>query len=386
MRWSVLLLALILVNGCEVKPSTKSADAGAPPATAADKQTMTAVVKAPEEPEVDKGPPQFDPGNAKRTLRWINSLVQQSRQPVANRSKASEQLKSAQTALSECLKKTVRWKIPFKEITVDGLLMLAPIPLTAGNGSDKQPQTTISVRPWNSIRNDSLFLCPSYPWLSGLRGGQDAVIVQGLVVGVTAHENDWFVSLSEIRFAPASDTDASVSTEPVLSDKIDPDDVDKTFAFLRRRIFKSFDPFVASGDREHLKKLLNTDLRGLSGTKVRWRWPTEVLGESAIAVQDYMTVDYEYQANVAVGLLLKQPKASDKTGQLIAAVHGEYGKALLGAPGSKMINPEVTAKIRESKKATISGKIAKITTVDDRTFPPRAMQIAVWLDDVGVEP
>jgi hypothetical protein len=162
--------------------------------------------------------------------------------------------------------------------------------------------------------------------------------------------------------------------------------VDKAFAWLRRRIFKSMDPFVAAGDREHLKKLLNTDLRTLSGTRVRWRWPAAVPADSAIALQDYMTVDYEYQVNVAVGLLLKQPKASDKSGPLIPAVRGEYAKVLLGAPGSKMINPEVTAKIRDSKKVTVTGKIAKIATADDRTFPPLAIEIAVWLDDVGVEP
>jgi hypothetical protein len=219
-----------------------------------------------------------------------------------------------------------------------------------------------------------------------LRAGQDSVIVQGFVVGVTAHENDWFVSLSDIQFAPASDTDTSVRTQTVLPDKMDPDDADKAFAFLRRRIFKSLDPLVGAGDREHLKKLLNTDLRSLSGTRVRWRWATEVPGEAAIAVQDHIIVDYEYQVSVRVVLLLKQPKASEKSGQVIPTMRGEYDKLLLGAPGSKMINADVTAKIREAKKATIVGKIAKITTADDRTFPPRAMQIAVWLDDVSVEP
>ena len=63
-----------------------------------------------------------------------------------------------------------------------------------------------------------------------------------------------------------------------------------------------------------------------------------------------------------------------------------YLKEYLGPPGAKGMDPDVIAKIRTSNKSTVSGKLAKILFAEVGTCPPRALEIAVRLDDVAVEP
>jgi hypothetical protein len=386
-------LATLFLIGCADKLSSKSDSAATTtsPTTTSRPVPEPVAVKTPEEPDTDKRPAEFDPVDARRTLRWITAISEPTRLLASNRTKAAEQIKAAQKNLQSCLRQTVKWKLPLESVTADGMLTLGPV-RNAGSTDHAgvHPEMSLRVRPWNSTRDDSLFACPTLPWLSALHPGQDRVTVQGEIAGVTTRDNyDWYVALTEIQFLQDSG-DTGIGTAlrsgARTPEMLDSEDVDRGLAWIRRQIYLSLDPTVNANDRERLRRKLVSDLRAVAGTKVRWRWPVLVPSDSAVAAQDFVIPDYEHQVSVAVGLLLKQPRASDKSSQLLASGGVEYAKVLFGAPGSTMINPEVTAKLREAKKATLSGKVAKIAATEDGTFPPKALQIAIWLDDVAVAP
>jgi hypothetical protein len=111
-----------------------------------------------------------------------------------------------------------------------------------------------------------------------------------------------------------------------------------------------------------------------------------VPNDNSVAVQDVASTDYEHQILLATGLVVRPPAGAGKSVKLVAPGRSEYGKVLVGPPGSDVINPVVTAAIRDSKKATVTGKVSKIITNEGALYPPRALEIAVKLDDALIEP
>jgi hypothetical protein len=332
------------------------------------------------EPE-DSRPPIFDPADAHRTLRWIASVTEQSRRPDPKRTRSADQWKAAQNTLLEAVKQTVHWKLTVDSVNGDGSLLFLPLRTTSfPDHSEKHPEITLRVRPWNTTQLDSPFACPAEPWRSALRAGQDSVTVAGQITGVnTGDMYNWSVALYEIQILP--NTNAAPTPEPKSqsAEGFDPEDPDKSFAWLRQQIDPSLDPFATPAEREKRKKEVTSQLRSLTGTKVHWRWPIAVENDYAVATQDIIFADYPRQMGVAMSLWLKNPKSSSPR-------QPPYVKEFFGAPGSKVINPEVTAKIREAKKATLSGKVAKVLFAEAGAYPPRAYEVGVRLDDVLLEP
>jgi hypothetical protein len=375
MRWAAVALAVGIVSGCEAKQSsppkeTKSAES-------------TPVVQVPSEPVTDNEPPRFDPVNGNRTLRWIANVSVPYRQPDPNRVKAAEQSKAVQKALSGCLKQTVKWKVPLEKIGVDGTVWFLPFRTTAfPDRSEFHPEMTLRIRPWNFTGTDSVLMSPAYLWLSTLRAGQDTVTVQGRITEIYFRgQYDWYVSLSEVQLTP--DAITSLRAETQLFERLEPDDADKSFAWLKNQTFLTLDPCLTRDDRKRRQNDLASQFRSLAGTKIHWRWPTAVAGNGSLMVEDVVVVDYPQQLSVRTGLLLKQPKQSGKAGQPRLANLVGYGRAF---PESAAIGAEALAKIRVSKKSTLRGKIARIDHKTDGLYPPRYVEIAVSLDEVSIEP
>jgi hypothetical protein len=389
MRWAAAALALGMVAGCQDKRATAPEEAGSAKATAKENRNKPEpAVQIQNEPETDKEPAGFDVTDARRTLRWIVALTEPFRVPDPKATNVAEQKKKADSALAGCLKKSVKWKIPLESITADGKLVLSPIRTGAfPDRSEKHPEITLTIRPWNYLGKESLFSGPSHSWLSTLRVGQDRLTVHGLITGISyVTLFDWYVSLAEIQISPDSGTSASIETGNRLPEKFDSEDADKAFAWLRREIYLAALPFGDRADRKKRREDLTAKFNSFAGTKIRWSWPAAVGPGDAVAVQDVAVDEYQYQMNVAMGLRLKQPKTTGKAGQARVSGSLEYDKGFFGSPGVKGVNPQVLAKIRETKKATVKGKIVKINFLYDSLDLPRAMQIAVNLDDVSIEP
>jgi hypothetical protein len=391
MRRTAVAVAVVIAVGCgdtqtSTPKETRSSEGAATLKGGAG--LKTAGVEAPSEPEKDSEPPRFDPADAKRTLRWIGILTQQARQGNASGPKAAEQLKATQKTLLESLKQTVKWKMPVEGTGVDGTLTFAEIRTTTfPDRSEAHPAMTLRIRAWNSIRPNSVFAYPKYPWLSNVRAGQDAVTVQGLITGINSSDlYNWYVSLSEIQFVPDPDSSTPPQPKDQAPERFYPDDADKSCAWLRQQIYLTLDPFGTAADLERNKKELLSQLRSLSGTKVRWRCPAAMVNEFGIVTQNMTFDDYQHQVSVAMTLWLKQPKITGKSGQSRAQSRLEYAKEFAWPAGTTKANPEVIGKIREAKSFTVSGKIAKVAAADGGIFPPRALEIAVRLDDVVVEP
>jgi hypothetical protein len=383
-------IAVALTAGCADWKSPAPKDTGTAtltPPTANQSKPTTGPLTLTPEPEIDKEPAHFDAADANRTLRWIAAVTQQWRQP-ATAPRTTEQSKAVQSALAECLRQKVKWNFPVEGLGADNALSLAPVRLTRFAGhSEKSPEMTLRVRPWNTVRSESLFVSPPHAWLSTISPGQGMISVQGQIAGIhTDNLYSWFISLSDLRFAPTSDVAQATPPEPPPPEKFDADNADNAYAWLRQRIYTTFDPYGTPGDRERKKKDVLAQFRPLTGTKVRWSWPTSVADEYSVAVQDVVFKDYPQQVLVLLSLHLKQPKRGAKGGQPVPGSRLEYSKEFRGAPGNTMINPETTAKIRDAKKSTVSGKIAKVSYTDGGVYPPRALEIVIRLDDVVIEP
>src|SRR5579883_1711814 len=151
MRQALMALAVAALAGCgdaTVHPPASQTStgqtapaAGRPKGESPDRQIHT-------EPETDSRPPVFDPVDARRTLRWIASVTEQSRRPDPKRPRSPEQWKAAQNTLMEAVKQTVRWKLTVDSVGADGSLLFAPLRLTSfPDHSEKHPEMTLRVRP-----------------------------------------------------------------------------------------------------------------------------------------------------------------------------------------------------------------------------------------------
>jgi hypothetical protein len=395
MRRVVVALVIGVVAGCQEKqaaaPEKTPADA---PATAARSPAKTSPVVDPnDEPEPDKEPARFDPADARRTVRWIASVTQSSRELDPNHPLTKQQLTATSNALAQALQQTVTWKVPVEAMNSDGTLVLGPVFTTKfSDHSEKHPQINLRLRAWNSPRLDSAFVFRSEPWLSSVRPGHDTVTVRGVVtvLNYAGSWYNWFATLTDVHFLPDSDPGGSATLEnksPAQTEpkEFDPNDADKAFAWLRHQLYFTLDPFVTPTDRSNRKQKLDAQLHSLAGTKVRWRWPTTVTDDSTLAVMDGESVDYPRQLKVLVGLMLKRPKSTGKSGPARAASRSAYTKEYFG-PGGMEIAPDLIAKVRESKKSTVTGKINSISAKSGPAYPPLAIELGVQLDDVVIEP
>jgi hypothetical protein len=311
-----------------------------------------------------------------------------------NHPPTKEQEKAALKTLSQALQQTVTWKFPVEAINDNGTLVLGPVFTTKfSDHSEKHPQINLRLRAWNSPRLESTFAFPSVPSLSAVRPGHDTVTVRGVVTFLNYAGNlyNWFVSLTDVHFLPDSDpgTSAALENKPPAQTEpkgFDPDDTDKSFAWLRHQVYFTIDPFATPTERNNRKQKLDAQLHSLAGTKVRWRWPTTVTDDSTLAVLDGESVDYPRQLKVLVGLALKRPKSAGKSGPARAASRSPYTKEYFGPPGDMGLAPELIAKVRESKVSTVVGKINSISAKAGPAFPPLAIELGVQLDDVAIEP
>ena len=181
--------------------------------------------------------------------------------------------------------------------------------------------------------------------------------MRGVISGITfVTLYDWYVSLTELQFAPDSDAGTLMKTDLRPPEKFDPEDADKAFAWLRREACLAVQPFGDVADQKKRRKDFSSKLGSLAGTKVRWIWPATIVNGNAIAVQDTLVDEYPYQVNFAIGLLLKQPKATNKSGQSCATSALEYAKVFFGSPGSKGISPEVLAEDSRGQKSYRKGE------------------------------
>lgn len=380
MRRAILAVAVAVVAGCgegaDRSPRSQNGTGQTPSSERRAKLESTRT-----EPEADSRPPRFDAADGNRTLRWIASLTEPFRKPAPARGGSADQGKAAREALAEAVRQTVKWKMPVEAVKVDGSLLFSPFRTTAfPDRSEKHPEIALRVRPWNAVQLESSFACPADPWRLALRPGSDSITVSGQIVAInTADLYNWHVSLYDIHFAP--DGDAAPPPAPAIPppEEFDPGDPDKSFAWLRQQLAPALDPFGTPGERERRKSEATARLRALTGTKVRWRWPSTVASDSAVATQDLAFADYSRQMAVAMSLWLKNPATPSPR-------QPPYIKAFAVVGKNKVIDPEVIAKVRESKKSTISGKVAKLLFAEAGNYPPQALEIGVRLDDVSIEP
>jgi hypothetical protein len=373
MRWLVFAFALAVVAGCEEKrsPTSGQVKITEPPAAA----------KLPIEPEPDSEPVRFDPSNAVRTLRWAAAITEPFRLPNSNRGKASDQAKAIRNAVSECLGQTVTWKVPVEKTGVDGSISFLPVRTRYfTDRSDAHPEMTLRIRPWNTTSPQSVFLCPALPELHTLRAGQDSLTVQGRITEFFFRDlYDWYVSLADVQFA--ADASTSLKTETFLTKKLDSADADQSFTWLRNKVYSTFDPFTPREELKRRKNDLASDVRSLIGTKVSWRWPATVTDSNKIVVEDMTAYDYSKQIAIRKSLLLKQPGRTSMTGVARVVSGPDYDKVV-----PLTVSAEAIAKIRETKKLTLKGKISAILDKSDSPLIPRSLEMAVALDDVSVEP
>jgi hypothetical protein len=382
MRRAIVALAMAAAAGCGdgAVHTPPSADAAGNAAPAERRGKLESVTRL--ETEADSGPARFDAASAGRTLRWIGGLTEPFRRPTPTRVRPVDQWKAAQDALAEAMRQTVKWKVPVQAVGGDGSILFSPV-RTANfpDRSDKHPEITLRIRAWNATQLDSPFACPVQPWQSSLRPGQDSITVTGQVAGInTGDLYNWSVALYAVQLTPDADQAPPPAPESQPADGFAPNDPDKAFAWMRQQVYPTLDPFETPAERERRKKEVTARFRSLAGTTVRWRWPTAVANDFAVTPQDLVFPDYPRQLGVAMTLWFKQRKKSAASGQ------SEYMKALVGSPKDPVVNPELTAKVRASKKSTVSGKVAKVLFAEGGTYPPRVLEIAVRLDDVVVEP
>jgi hypothetical protein len=389
MRRIAVVLAVGIMAGCDAKPASAPDKMRASPTTAAQSRAKApSAIDSDDEPEADKEPPHFDPASGKKTLRWITKVTQPFRQADANRLPTRDDEKAALSTLAQAVQQTVQWRVPVAKINDDGTLSFAPFRTTAfPDHSEKRPEITLRIRAWNSPRPDSLFAFAPEPWWAGVRAGQDAVTVRAVITVVNFNDlYNWFVSLTDVQFLPDAEPRTSATLENKPPEKFDTDDGDRAFGWLRHQLCLTLDPFVTPTDRTNRKQKFQTQLSSLTGTRVRWRWPTIVIDDSSVAVQDRVLIDYPHQLKVEVILALKQPKPAGKSGSARAVPRLEYAKEYFGPPGAKAIDPALVAKIRESKTSTVSGKVSSIKAESDKSYPPSLLVTGVRLDDVLIEP
>jgi hypothetical protein len=388
MRWSVVLLVLAIVAGCDFNSASTPKNASSSTSSTADKtaKAETASLHASREQENDKLPPEFDPADGRRTLRWIAALTDNFRHWTLSRTRSSDQ-KVVLSSLSKCLKQTIRWQVPVESVGADGKILFAPFRLTKfPDRSDQRPEITLQLLPWNKPILNPLFDCPPQPWLSNVRAGQDTITVQGVISGITFKDAFiWYISLIDVHFS--SEANPTIVDEQSPVENFAPDDADKSFAWIRQQCYVALDPSLQPPDRKQRTQILHSELRKREGTVVRWQWPTAVVDDNAVTLQTVQLMDYPKQLVVKTGVLLKQlASRSGKAPQSSAPSAQDYSSNFIGSPMNKLLGPDVTRKIRESKKSTVRGKISKILAADYGVFPPSALEIAVRLDDAVVEP
>ncbi len=388
MRWVAVAVVAGLAVGCVEKPpappteqpATKAPDAASAPAAPA---PPVAVVT----PGTDGRPPEFDPSDPGRTLRWFAVLTEESLRPGLNRQQIAVRSQSVQNALAQCPGKTVRWKLAVERTAADGGLAFAPLRWTVPPGRAGQPPAVdLRVLPWNAANLDPTFKCPPDAGLSNVRPGQDGVTVQGKVTAINVADlGNWFVLLDEVRFNPGPDAGSSLRTDNSPPGAFDTDDPDKAFAWLRQQFYEVADPFRTPAERGVKKRNAESRLRSLNGKQVRWRWPVTVTPDSRVSVEVVPFYDYPHQVSTVMGLFLRQPRSPGRAGQPAAARGLGYDREF-PPPGGTPFPAEVLAKIRSAGKATVSGKVALVTAADGGVYPPRGLEIAVRLDDIVIEP
>jgi hypothetical protein len=379
-----------MLAGCAGETSQKPPESP-PPAKPFDTANSrgisgTAPAEPPVVPASDGRPPAFDPDDAARTLRWFASRTEQFRQQALPRAQVAERWKAVQKRLGDEVGKKVTWKLPVGQTEADGVISLSPLLLTDfPERTEQRPHISLLVRPWNSANLAPAFKRPAEGEpAAGVRPGQDSVTVQGRVTSINTVEGyAWVVSLYDLRFNPPPDSGSVLRSDSQPPEELDPADADKSFAWLRQQYHRVADPFASPQDRDRRKKSLETRFRGLAGTRVSWRWPVTV-DDNGVTVQPLAAYDYPTQMATAMGVLLRQPRQRGGPGQ--AAKGSEYGREFFGSPSGKRLTPEETAKIREAKKATVSGKIFKVGAADGGAYPPHALEIAILLDDVELTP